>query len=128
MKLGQAVGAHQPYEVCVRKASAEERQRRDCMGAPEVLLEPGNDNAGIGCHGPAQRKPLAQRQQSGLGLERIAGCNEPPEAIKPELFQRSLTDRAMPGVWRIERAAQQADPLTRRRVRRTRPDRAEVGT
>lgn len=125
MELGQAVSAHDPNEPRSWPAREHERQCPCGKRAPELGFEGGNRDARISGDSAAKSEPLVERQQVAVGLERIAGCDNPPDAIKMQALQRDLADEPVRSMRRIEGPAEQPDALARLGMRRPRSDRAE---
>ena len=71
--------------------------------------------------------PLRQRRRVGPLLERIARRDDPPDLVEPQALEGGLANQAVGGMGRIERPAEQANGLTRRRDRRVSLDAAEAG-
>ena len=58
-----------------------------------------------------------ERRQLARVLQRIAGGDEPPDAIEPQAPQGEQARRSMPVMGRIETAAKEADAHARREGR-----------
>ena len=110
MELGQVIGPHQPYEP---DAGVKRLQRCDGLGGiarADPRLDIGDDDAGMIDQRMGRRQTLCQGGRS-LGLERIAGADQPPDAIEPKAFERLATDMQMAGMGRIELSAEKANGL-----------------
>ena len=54
---------------------------------------------------------VRKRMQAVVILERVAGREQPPDAVELQPLQRELADGAMRGMRRVEGATEQADAL-----------------
>src|SRR5687768_14515259 len=114
MELGNSVGAHQPDEAVAWVPADQLAKRVDGEARPEPRLEIADPDWGSPRHLPGGRKPRLERCHAFVGLERIAGRDQPPHLVEAERVERSEADPAMPAVRRIERAAEKSDALHRR--------------
>lgn len=77
----------------------------------QALLDIGRDHAAAARHKPRARQPLGEGRHAGHGLQRIARRDHQPDLIEPQRAQGRQRHMRMPGMGRVEAAAEQADPL-----------------
>ena len=79
--------------------------------APQQFIL-GNLEAGIALHGqPQHLQTVPGRGQREGGFVRRLGGGHPDHAVQAEMIQRILRQHQMPGMHRVKRAAQNADPF-----------------
>ena len=111
VKVNEAVSAHQPDEVCGRSLRAQQGERVGGVGVGKVLLKAGYNNTFVINEIAAPRHALFHRWQTAIVLQRIARCDQPPNAVQLQPFkcgQRGIDVTLMRG---IERAAEQSNPI-----------------
>ena len=107
----EVVRPHQPDEAHARVAAPQLAQGRCGVARADPRLEVGDDDPPVADHRPRLGEP--PREVGGrVGLQRVAGGDEPPDAIEPEGAERPERDVDVPGVRRVERAAEQPDALS----------------
>src|SRR5579872_1198991 len=112
MELAQIVGAHDPDETDARRAASQIGDRIGGIAGADFGLEAGHGEPRIVRQSPRRRHAFSKARQPIVLFQRIAGRDEPPDAIETQALQRVERDDQMPLVWRIKRAAEEADPLT----------------
>jgi len=108
-QLFQDVSPHQPHEAHPRKQPQQAAQCVDGVARAEHRLDRAGDHAPTVRDAARGCQPLHERRHAALRLQRIAGRHQQPDLIEPQPLPRQIDDVAMPGVRRIERAAEQAD-------------------
>lgn len=109
VKLGEIVATHQPDETMFRIAP---RQLCQCIGSiagAQIVFDRCWTNSRT--LGLPDRRGESRRQgrHPGLGLERVAGRDQPPDFVEPQSFQHEQADPAVPAMRGIERPAQKAN-------------------
>jgi len=90
-------------------AAAQMRDRVDSVAGADDSFEAADIDARILGDVLCRLCALGQRTQSVVVLQRIAGAEQPPDAIEPEALDREQADGAVRRVRRIEGAAEQAN-------------------
>ena len=111
MKRCQIVGAHQPDEADGGITSRQIPDRICGVAHPRRGFEGGDDHPGMIGKPFSEPDPLQEGKQFLVGLQGIAGCHHPPDAIYAESAKRGVGHCAMPRMRWIERSAEQGDPL-----------------
>src|ERR1700756_1174718 len=95
MKAAQIVGTHDPDKTYARAAAYQIRDSLIGVMAADLRLEVGDVNARMIGERPCGRHALRQRRQAARVLERIAGGDEPPDAIEAKPPHRQQAGGAM---------------------------------
>src|SRR5262245_22410278 len=109
MELRQIVRAHDPYEAHSGDATAQMRDRVDSIARSNDSFETADIDARILGNVLCSLRALGERTQGVVVLERIAGAEQPPDAVEFEPLDREQADGAMRRMRRIEGAAEQTD-------------------
>ena len=110
MKLRKIVSAHDPDQTHAGNAAAELDDRIDGVAGPDDSFETADVDPRV--VGDLSRRvgALGEIVQPVGILEGIAWGQQPPDAVEFQALECKQADRAVRGVRRIERAAEQADP------------------
>ena len=110
MKLAEIIGSHQPDEANARAARFQKIDRVGGEARADISFEARDVDAGMTSDRPGGCDTLLLAWQAMNVLERIAGRDQPPDAVEPQPFQGNLREKKVPLMRRIERAAEQSDP------------------
>jgi len=112
MKFRHSVGAHQPDEAEARIAATDALERVDGEARAFEGLEGAGPDRRPASHRPGRGEPSRERRHVlRLCLERVAGRDQPPHLVEPELVERGEAHPPVAAMRRVERAAEQADAL-----------------
>jgi hypothetical protein len=111
MKFDQAIGTHQPDELRLRKASAEETQSRGGKGGREMFLKIGDHNAIVARNVACLGGSLCQGSAVRRSLQGISRRHKPPDATEPQALHCNTADQEMRRMRWVEGATEQADAL-----------------
>src|SRR6187401_496232 len=114
MEAAQIVRAHDPDEVHPGAPRDQLAHRVVRISRAHLGLDAGHDDAWVVGQFLRRRDALGKRRKPARVLQGIARGDEPPHAIEAEPLHRQQARRAMRGMRRIERAAEQADFQPRR--------------
>jgi hypothetical protein len=107
-QLGKIIRPHQPDEADAGKQTLKLAQRiRGVAGAERRLDGRRHDPPSPDLR--RTRQPFGQRRHAPRRLQRVAGRHHQPHLVQPQPVQRHPGHMQMPGMGRVERAAEQAD-------------------
>lgn len=126
IERNQTVRTHDPYKAGSGIAPLQKSERRRSIGRRQILLESGDGDPAV--YGDLARlfDSVRLRPELCMRFERIARTDEPPDRIQLEPSQCKTAEAQMSDMRGIEAAAQQTDPLARRRKRQPHLYRSEV--
>lgn len=105
--LGQIIRPHQPDETNVGKPSLQLGQSIGGIRTAQMALDVGDANTWVARKPVGRRQPVGQGRHSLHRLQRILRRHQPPHLVHPEQFQGAQADVQVPGMGRVERAAEQ---------------------
>jgi len=110
MKTPQIVGAHDPDESDTGAAFHQPGYRIVGVSRLNDSFEARNVDAGMAREGARRGDSHRQWRQAARVLERVSGCDEPPDAVELETLQGKKRRAEMSLVRRVESSAKQTDP------------------
>ena len=114
METPQIVRAHDPDESDSGAAGPQPGYRIVRVSRLNDSFETGDINARMMCESARGRDPLEQRGKTAGVLEGVAGCHQPPDAVKPQSLECEQSRCEMGLMRRVKGSAKQADPHARR--------------
>jgi hypothetical protein len=110
MKAAQVVGPHDPDKARAWAAPLQGANHIVGVAEAEFSLDARDVERRMVGDARAGCKTFIKAGQPARVLERVARRHEPPDAIKSEAAKGQETRKLVPGMGRIERTAEQADP------------------
>lgn len=109
--LEQIIRSHQPNEPGGGKLLPEPSNGIDRIAGAEPGFDGGDPNAGVAGDGTGRGRALRQRRHLIALFQRVSRRYQPPDGIELQALQSLAANIQVAVVRRIERSAEQADPL-----------------